>query len=233
MIRTLLRHPRWPIAALAFALAGAAAMLPAQTAPGRSRPEPATPGGPFKIAGVVVSSKTGAPLGRALVTIFDTANPRRRAATVTGADGHFEFDHLSAGKYSLQGERRGFLPTSYEQHGQFSTAIVTGPGFETQNLTLRLVPTALISGHIYDEAGEPVRKAQVQIYRVNHGLGVARVDPAGGAQSDDRGYFDLPASPGTYYVSADAQPWYAVHPRRSGSPNAGSAVQAVDPSLDV
>lgn len=235
MIRALQRHTRWPIAALAFALAGAGAMLSAQTAPiGRARPDPAMPGGPFKIAGVVVSDKTGGPLGRARVTIFETANPRSRAATVTGADGHFEFDHLSAGKYSLQGERRGFLPTSYEQHGQFSTAIVTGPSFETQNLTLRLVPGAMISGHIFDESGGPVHRAQVEMYRANRDSGASQVTLAGAEQSDDRGYYELsPLFPGTYYVSADAQPWYAVHPRRSRSEGEASSVQSVDPSLDV
>jgi len=233
VIRTLLRHTRWPIAGLAFALAGT--MLSAQTAPiGRPRPEPAMPSGPFMIAGVVVSGKTGAPLGRARVTIFDTANPRSRAGTITGADGHFEFDHLSAGKYSLQGERRGFLPTSYEQHAQFSTAIVTGPNFETQNLTLRLVPGAMISGHIFDESGEPVHHAQVQMYRANRDSGVSQVTSAGGEQSDDRGYYEFsPLVPGIYYVSADAQPWYAVHPRRSQSVGEASSVRSVDPSLDV
>lgn len=232
-MRALLRRTRLPISALGLALVYSCAILSAQDRP--ARPEPAAVSGAFKIAGVVVSEANGAPLARARVTIVDTQNPRNAQWMITTEDGRFEFNRLSAGKYSLQGAARGFIPTAYEQHEQFSTAIVTGATLETANLTLRLVPAAMISGKVSDESGEPVHNATVRLYRENRDFGVSRITPVGPwVSSDDRGFYDLwPLIPGVYYVSATARPWYAVHPPSSRLEGAGISFQAVDPSLDV
>ena len=111
----------------------------------------------FKIAGTIVNAVTGAPLERVRVSIANTRARNQRIEMVTGAGGHFEFTGVPAGKYSLQGTRRGYLTSSYEQHEQYSTAIVTGPEFATDKLVLRLMPMGVISGHVLDESGEPVR----------------------------------------------------------------------------
>src|SRR5712664_2076037 len=101
----------------------------------------------FKIAGTVVSSTNGAPLSQARISIAEVRGRELVASMITSEDGHFEFSQLKAGKYSLQGAKRGFLSAAYDQHEQFSTAIVTGPDFPTEHLVLRLTPMALITGH--------------------------------------------------------------------------------------
>jgi len=68
---------------------------------------------------------------------------------------HFEFDSLKPGKFSLQGAKRGFISAAYDQHEQFSTAIVTGVGFDTENLALRLTPLAQLGGKVIDESAIP------------------------------------------------------------------------------
>lgn len=187
----------------------------------------------FKIAGMVVSSTTGAPLASARVSVFDTTNPQNEGWLITGEDGHFAFDHLPAGKYSLQGGRRGFIAGGYEQHEQYSTAIVTGAGADTENLVLRLVPAAMITGKILDEAGEPVRSARLRLYRQSHDLGFNRVTPSQFASTDDLGSYEFVGlEPGTYYVSVRARPWYAVHPPPQAQGSA-SLPAFVDSSLDV
>jgi hypothetical protein len=232
-MRTFARKPRLSNVALGLALVcSSCAMLAAQGPP--KRPEPAAIGGVFKIAGTVVSEATGEPLARARVRLVDTANPRNTLSLITSEGGRFEFSSLPAGKYSLQGARRGFIPTAYEQHQQFSTAIVAGPGFETENLMLRLVPAAMISGKILDESGEPVNRAMVRLYRQNRDYGVSRITAANSEFTDDQGYYELrPLMPGTYYVSATARPWYAVHPPSSQQDGAQISSQGVEPSLDV
>ena len=226
------RHTRWPISAFAFALVYSCAILSAQNGP--QRPEPSAASGGFRIAGVVVSATSGAPLGGARVTLADTRNPRDAQWRITAQDGRFEFNRLSAGKYFLAGARRGFIPTAYEQHQQFSTAIVTGATLETENLILRLVPAATISGKVFDESGEPVHDATVRLYRENHDFGVSRITPASQETSDDRGFYEFwPLIPGIYFVSAAARPWYAVHPPPSHLEGAASPSQAVNASLDV
>jgi len=182
----------------------------------------------YKIAGTAVNAVTGAPLARVKVSVADTRARARRIETITGEGGNFEFRGLPAGKYALQGTRSGYLASAYQQHEQFSTAIVTGPEFDTERLVLRLMPMAMITGHVLDEVGEPVRRAQVQLYMEDHTAGMSRVMGAGGATSDDRGYFDIGVlRPGTYFLSVNAKPWYAVYP-----PGENSG-QRVSRALDV
>lgn len=169
----------------------------------------------FKIAGTVVNAVTGAPLERVKVSIANTAVRNQKIEMLTVAGGHFEFTGLPPGKYSLQGARRGYQTSSYEQHEQYSTAIVTGPEFATDKLVLRLMPMGLITGHALDESGEPVRHARVNLFLEDHSGGMSRIMRASGPSSstDDRGYFDFAVlRPGRYFVSVSATPWYAVHP---------------------
>ncbi len=122
------------------------------------------PAGTFRIAGTVVSKADGHHLPNARVTLRNVKGPQKPAFVITGDDGRFEFTGLAAGKYSITGAKRGFIPASYDQHELFSTAIVTGAGIDTENLALKLAPDAVISGRVLDEAGEPVRRAMVTIY---------------------------------------------------------------------
>jgi hypothetical protein len=189
------------------------------------------PTGQFRIAGTVVNAKGGSPLARCRVTISDTKNQNERFV-ISGDDGHFEF-HVPAGRYRLEGAKRGFITASYNQHEQFSTAIVTGADVDSENLVLRLAANAVLTGHVLDENGEPVRDAQISVYREEHKLGVSRTSLYRGASTDDQGRWEVtPLAEGTYFVSAKASPWYAVHPVSSAEGRGNGPVQ-VDSSLDV
>lgn len=190
------------------------------------------PSGPYRIAGTVVNSKTGGSLARSRVTIADAKHRQSMQSVITSNDGAFEF-HVPAGKYSLDGAKRGFITASYNQHDQFSTAIVTGADFDTENLALRLAPNAALTGKVLDEFQEPVRHAQIMVYRENHFQGVSRIVGFRGAVTDDQGRYEVtPLNEGTYFVSAKASPWYAVHPTSTGEGATNPPTQ-VDPSLDV
>jgi hypothetical protein len=186
----------------------------------------------FKIAGTVVNSITGTPLGKARISLMDTANRANIISVVTGDNGHFEFYALNRGKYSLEGAKRGFIRAAYEQHEQFSTAIVTGTDFNTENLVLRLTPLAFLSGKVIDESGEPVRKARVKLYVENHQGGMKRIVRGGADLTDDEGYYEFAAlAPGNYFLSVSAKPWYAVHLSPSAS-RGGTSSPGATP-LDV
>lgn len=188
----------------------------------------------FNIAGTIVNALDGAPLGQARVSIFDASNRANAIWMITSEDGHFEFLQLKAGKFSLQGAKRGFISAAFDQHEQYSTAIVTGAGFDTEHLVLRLTPLALIAGKIIDESGDPVRHANVTLYRENHSSGMNRIVGAGGASTDDQGSYEFPSlTPGNYFVSARGKPWYAVHPVVSSANGTRNATPGVAPSLDV
>ncbi len=196
------------------------------------------PSGRYRIAGTVINAKTGSPLAHSRVTIADAKNRQSMESVVTGNDGRFEF-HVPAGKYSLVGAKRGFITASYNQHDQFSTAIVTGADLDTENLALRLAPNAVLTGKVLDEFQDPVRRAQITVYRENHFQGVSRIFSFRSAMTDDQGRYEVtPLNEGTYFVSAKASPWYAVHPTSTVEGAASKAnppipPPQVDPSLDV
>jgi len=94
-------------------------------------------------------------------------------------------------------------------------------------------PNAVLSGRVLDEVGEPVRNAQIMVYRENHFQGVSRIFPVRGATTDDQGYYEAtPLDEGTYFVSAKASPWYTTAPNVAA--NGGKQLPSqIDPSLDV
>ena len=105
-------------------------------------------------------------------------------------------------------------------------------------LTFKMVPDGIISGIVFDEAGEPVRQAQVRAERVrvagaNEGL--RQNGSAGTAMTDDRGRYEIsPLTPGEYKLRVDARPWYATGAGRNvplGGPT--PTPPSPDPSLDV
>lgn len=203
----------------------------------------AIPAGGYRIAGTVVSKVDGRPLARARITVRDAKDPQKFEFIITTENGKFEFNGVPAGKYSLTGAKRGFISASYDQHDQYSTAIVTGAGLDTENLLLRLAPDAVIAGKVLDESNEPVRQAMVTLYFEDHSSGVDQIRQFRSAPTDDLGEYEFtPLRPGTYFLSASGKPWYAIHPHsqpiHSESENSDSsqppeAPPAVDRSLDV
>jgi hypothetical protein len=187
----------------------------------------------FRISGTVVNAITGDPLSQARISIAETGDRGRPTSIITSENGRFDFPRLKTGKYSLQGAKRGFISAAYDQHEQFSTAIVTGSEFPTENLVLRLTPMAIISGHVLDEFGDPIHHATIFLYLENHSGGMSRITRLFSSNSDDRGFFDfILLRPGTYYVSVTAKPWYAMHPV-TASEAGGDAAQRISPALDV
>jgi hypothetical protein len=188
----------------------------------------------FRIAGTIVNAIGGNPLARARVTIVDAKNRQKAQWMITSDDGRFDFKQVSPGKYSLQGAKRGFIPAFYDEHEGFSTAIVTGAGLDTEHLVLRLDPSAMLSGKILDELGEPVRQATVSLYREDRQVGVGRIIKFRVSMTDDQGGYEFSnLDAGSYFVSATAKPWYALHTVSSRQPGSESLPAAVDQSLDV
>src|SRR5579863_9768613 len=171
---------------IAICLFGPCVLATAQTA---KLPQKSTPSG-YRIAGTVVSKADARPLARVRVTLRETKDQQKFESMVTSEDGKFEFRDVPAGKYSLEGGKRGFIFARYDQHDQFSTAIVTGAGLDTETLVLRLAPNAVIAGKVLDEFGEPVRHATVTVYYDDHSTGVDQIHQFRSAQTDDLGAYE-------------------------------------------
>ncbi len=206
-----------------------------------SATQPANSPGVFRIAGILVGANGGAPLSRGKVSLVEVKRPQEQISVITGDDGRFMFPRVAAGKYSLRGAKHGYISAAYDEHEQYSSAIVTGAGLDTEHLMLKLFPSAIISGKVLDEIGDPARHAGVTLYREDHQAGVTRILPRGNDTTDDRGYYEFAnLAPGTYFISATDTPWYAIHPVGSPDQNPdqnkdqnSARSGMIDPSLDV
>jgi hypothetical protein len=172
----------------------------------------------FRISGTVVDAMGGQPLARTQVTIGAQGVRGASQSTLTGDDGRFVFEKLAPGQYSLFAKRRGYVQQFYEQHEEFSTAIIVGPDLNTENLRFELPPGGSISGQVVDETNEPVRNAQMLLFQRGVALGRRSTWQDSGGQTDDLGHYRFGhLAPGTYFVAVSAQPWYAqrvTHQRR-------------------
>jgi hypothetical protein len=164
----------------------------------------------WRISGKVVDALSGAPLTRCSVEIGPTEDRGASRSMETGNDGLFAFDGLAQGKYRLSASKRGYLPQAYEEHDNFSTAIAVGPGLQSEGLLFKVVPQAVVTGAVTDERGEPVRRAQVRLFKDQDRMGVRSTVQRQTVVTDDRGYYELARiDPGNYYLAVSGQPWYA------------------------
>jgi hypothetical protein len=196
----------------------------------------------YEITGVVINSVDGNPVPRCHLTPSPTERrgfgnrqfPAPAASFDCDARGHFTVTVPSAGAWVLTASARGFVSQAYDEHQFFSSAIVLSAEAPTKDIEFRLSPEAGIVGVVLDEAGEPVRNAQVALQNVprpSPGGPQAVGNTRGGARTDDRGIYELPnLSPGEYRLSVRAQPWYAAN-TQAGRGNDSDAA-SLDPSLD-
>ena len=188
----------------------------------------------YTVSGTVTSALDNHPIQRATVELLATET-YNVVQTVTADElGHFTFSAVPKGAFALRGETPGFLQSLFQQHGAFSTAVVTGASVPTQGLTLALQPLGRISGTVTDEFSEPVRNATVHLYRRDDSAGDNRLVSTGQLQTDDLGHYELARlAPGTYFVAVTASPWYAIHPGGATLPPLMTVVPYRDPTLDV
>lgn len=166
--------------------------------------------GKYRISGTVVNANTGDILRNATVTLGRSQSQDVLASTTTADDGGFRFEGLAAGKYWMRGEASGFAAQGFDEHAGFFTGIVTGGSVDAEHLMFSLRPDAAIVGAILDEANEPVREAQVKLYRRETQDGKEVTSLRAAAQSNDEGRYRFGhLAPGRYFVAVEARPWYA------------------------
>ncbi len=164
----------------------------------------------WHISGKVVDARSGQALMRCVVEIAPTDQRSPALSFETGDDGRFDFGGVPSGKYELSAAKRGYLTQSYQQHEDFWTAIAVGPERISDGLLFNLMPQAIFYGTVNDEAGEPVRRAQVHLYEDRDRDGIRSTQQRQTVITDDRGMYEIAnVPPGNYFLSASAQPWYA------------------------
>ena len=211
--------------------------LAAQPAVPLSAQQPAqsASNGFYRIAGTVVNAATGEPVHHAAVAALSEEDSHTVAAVESDNDGHFSLEGLAAAKYQLTASKRGFRTSFYDEHDEFNSAIVTGPGQETDYLTFRLAPGGVVHGVVTADGGDSVEGARVMLFRKQQdGRTGGRVNQQDTASTDDTGAYEFTGlAEGDYLLAVSAEPWYALH--RSVSRTRQQAAAAADPAaaLDV
>ena len=188
------------IAALGALLLCAAAPAVAQT----------TPVEDYQISGAVVDHLTNQPLHQVLVQIVRTGKAGGDASALTSDDGRFTFLHLPKGKYRLTAQKRGQRPQGFHADGVYSTAIVVDGQHKTDGIVFSLRPDSSIRGVVTGDDGEPVRNAQVHLFRQNVADGEAQTVQLSQDNTDSTGQFHFGhLQRGNYYLAASGTPWYS------------------------
>jgi hypothetical protein len=151
------------------------------------------------------------------LSIPDTGDP-----VLSDDTGDFVFTGLAAGRYELTAEKTGFVRTRYGSRTDLDPAmpIDVGEAAVVDNIQIRMLKGAAITGRVVDELGDPVVGAPVSIgfFRPTEGqsrfTGVSRSN----AVTDDRGEYRIGSlAAGRYYVS--------VRGSSEGSPIAGAPAE--------
>jgi Carboxypeptidase regulatory-like domain len=202
----------------------------------------------YRITGTVVNSTTDEPVqhchltatlnarGRSAGNRRFAGNPATQQSFDADDHGRFSISLPSAGAWHLSASARGFVTQAYDEHQQFSSAVVLTPEASTIDLRFQLAPEAVVTGTVLDEAGEPVRNARLALLTVPQPGPDTRPQPMGtraATQTDDRGVYEFAnIPPGDYRITLQAQPWYAAAAQRRLGPPSPDVPQ-LDPSLDV
>ena len=180
-------------------LIGLAAGPPVANAQRANEPVPAT--------GIVrgrVTDANGVPLRGAEVRVRDP-NGRENRLVTTDEGGRFEVVNLVPGAWTASAAKGGYLTQQYGQRRPFSAPqTITLAARERVEVNFVLQRGGAIAGRLFDEYGDPVAGARLQLFRLRYESGRRALSPAGvGDQTDDTGAFRLYAlPPGDYYLTA-------------------------------
>jgi protocatechuate 3,4-dioxygenase beta subunit len=148
----------------------------------------------------------GMPVRRAQIQLTTTTGAYRNAATDDG--GRYEFRDAPAGQMLLSARKPGYVvvPDARRTRVERERRINLKEGATLDGIDFLFIRGGVAAGRVFDEAGEPVIGATVQLARSRYVNGQRSLQPTNYGQTDDRGEFRLfGIPPGEYYLSARHQ----------------------------
>ena len=173
------------------------------------------PSKPGVIRGRIVAGDTGRPLRRAQITLTAPELGGLPRATSTDVQGRYELKDLPPGRYTVSVSRSGYLGMRYGQRRSNEPArpLQVGDGQIVERVDFSLPRSGSITGHILDDAGEPMADAIVWAMRPMYleGRRLLAIVSGGFQGTDDTGQFRLTGlPPGRYYVRAMTRETWTV-----------------------
>jgi len=137
----------------------------------------------FKVEGTVINSLTGRPLARALVQMSGRA-------VLTGSEGEFSFNGVYRGQTQISATKPGYFPPRAKPHqGSAGSTIEIGP--DTGKIVLKLVPEAVVLGHVTGNDDEPLEGATIEVLALASVNSQTELQAAKQARTDEDGNYRL------------------------------------------
>jgi hypothetical protein len=186
-----------------------ACALPALAGAGQQAGDVAPiPIGSASLSGRVMSAdESTTPVRRAIVTLAGSGLGIDRSV-VTDEAGHFSFDRLPAGSFTVTASKAAYLTAAYgaTRPGRAGTPIAVAAGQPITGITVALARAGVIAGTIRGADGGPI--SGLQLLALRNGspppqLGLPGLAPPNATVTDDRGEYRIYGlTPGTYSVVA-------------------------------
>ncbi len=169
------------------------------------------------IKGRVIDAVTREGLRKAFVRLIGKGGAY---PTVTNEMGEFALESISPGTpgtYTLQAERQGFIETHFGDVRGVPIEIRLTSGQTLTDISIKLIPQAIISGRVVDEDGDVWTHSQVSLFRSGFEHGRRKLKGFGGGEVNDQGEFRIgQIPPGNYYVSAEPDTGWELRNRPRG-----------------
>lgn len=158
------------------------------------------------ITGTVVKEPGSEPLKKVLVQVVaENQKEGGNYTATTDADGRFRVENVEPGRYRIFFERSGFVEVNGRGRKAEVNALTIQAGQAVEDLLFRMLPTAVISGRVTDEDGDPM--SEVRVVAQKRRPGKTTRESVATAGTNDLGEYRLSGLfPGQYWIVAMPPP---------------------------
>jgi hypothetical protein len=159
------------------------------------------------LMGVIVDPLDSQPVPNAEVRLTGAPQGTPNTVVLADEDGRFVFLALPTGTYTITATRPGYAEGAYGRRrpAGLPQALTLGDGERVGDLQIPIWKFAAVTGHVTDEAGEPVVGVAVRVLQRTIAAGREKLTPGPTARTDDRGLYRIASlTPGEYAVAVPA-----------------------------
>ncbi len=158
-----------------------------------------SPANTASIEGIVTKEPGSEPLKKVLLQIApEDQSSGSNYTTTTDTDGRFRVEKMAAGQYRIYLEKTGYAEINARGRKSDGHLVSIHDGEAIKDVLLQMLPTAIISGRIVDEDGDPMPDAVVFVQRKKAG---GKLETAGSERTNDLGEYRFHGLfPGRYVI---------------------------------